>query len=313
MRIYFSSYHKYPGRLYGVASHSVHDNIVRGLGELGHEVWYHLKERPVRKLPEGVRYCSNRIANADIYHINDGDLEDSPSQHIPWVRVLHCDVRIKGYDLNIRKDNWIYVSQTLARLYNSDRYVVNGIDPDDFIYSESKGDYLFFIVGGLQRAEMKGLEIALRVAKKSGVELKIAGTSNDTRELERFAQFCKDRGVTFCGPVYGQKKAELFAGARALLFPSKYNEACPLVISEALMSGTPVISSMNGACPELLNDKVGFLCKYEEDYLEAIDGLGRIQASDCRKHAMEHFHYLKMAQEYVLQYEYELEKKAVVI
>ncbi len=313
MKIYFSSYHKYPGSLHGVASHSVHDNLVRGLSELGHEVWYHLKEKPEIPLPEGVKYTDKRIRSADLYHINDGSLEDIPEEDIPWVRILHCDIRIKGYDLDICQDNWIYVSKTIADLYGSGRYVYNGIDPDEFIYSETKDDYLFFIVGGLQRAEMKGMDMAISIAEKFGIDLKIAGSSDDRNELDQFKVYCEERNVTFCGPVYGRQKAELFAGAKALLFPSKYNEACPLVISEALMSGTPVIASSNGACPELLNENVGFICKDKIDYIQALDSLDRIKSSECRDYAMKNFHYLKMAKHYVAQYEFELEKRAVII
>ena len=313
MKISFSSYHKYPGRLHGVASHAVHDNLVKGLAELGHEVWYHLKERPEAGLPDGVRFTSSRLKNADIYHINDGLLEDKIEGDFPWVRILHCDVRIKGYELDICEENWIYVSKTLADLYGSKRYVHNGIDPSEFYYSDTKDDYLFFIVGGLQRAEMKGLSMALSIAQKSGMKLKIAGTSDDPNELEAFKSFCKKNGAIFCGPVYGSEKAELFAGARALIFPSKYNEACPLVISEALISGTPVITSANGSCPELVDEKIGFTCDNENDYLEAVERLDAIHPRDCRAYALEHFHYLDMAKNYVLQYEYELERKSVVV
>ncbi len=309
MKIHFSSYHRYPGRLYGVASHSVHDNIVKGLSELGHEVWYSLKEPPEVPLPEGVIYTPDRIKDADIYHINNNSFEDLPEENIPWVKVVHCDVRIQGYELDLCQDNWIYVSKTLAKLYDSERYVRNGINPAEFIYSDVKDDYLFFLVGGLGRAEMKGLEMAMTVAEKTGTKLKIAGTSNDPVELEKFGEYCKSRGVTFCGPVHGQKKAELFAGAKAVLFPSKYNEACPLVIAEALMSGTPVISSDNGACPELLTNKVGFVCHEELDYLKAIDNIDSIQNIDCRNYALENFHYLRMAEQYAEQYEFELGKE----
>lgn len=307
MKIYFSSYHKYPGRLHGVASHSVHDNIVKGLCELGHQVFYHLKESPELPLHEGAIYTDTRHVKADIYHINDGNIEDVYDD-FPWVRVLHCDVRLHGYELDICKDNWIYVSKTLASLYDSNRFVLNGINPEEFIYSETKDDYLFFIVGGVSRAEMKGVEEALSIAEKSGCTLKIAGSSNDKVELEIFRSFCEKRGAIFCGPVYGKEKAELFAGAKALLFPSRFNEACPLVVSESLMSGTPVIASANGANPELLNDTLGFICKNESDYLTAIDSLDRIKPVDCRNYALKHFHYLEMAKNYVLQYQYELER-----
>ncbi|MDF1695919.1 MAG: glycosyltransferase [Saprospiraceae bacterium] len=308
MKICFTSYHKYPGSLYGVASHSVHDNIVKGLVELGHDVFYHLKEAPEVALPEGVKYTPSRIKGADIYQINEGELDANLDIDVPWVRSIHCDVRIKGYPLDIKKPNWIYVSKTLAQLYGSDRFALNGIDPDEFIYSDVKSDYLFFIVGGLARAKMKGLERAFVIAEKSGIKLKIAGSSQDENEIEQFRRLCNSRNAEFCGPVYGKQKAELFAGAKAVLFPSRYNEACPLVILESLMSGTPVISTSNGACPELLNEDVGFICNNEDDYLQALEQVDSIQSKKCRAYAINNFHYLDMAKSYVSQYEYELGK-----
>ena len=54
------------------------------------------------------------------------------------------------------------------------------------------------------------------------------------------------------GDVRGIQKARLFAGAKALLFPTRLNEAFGLVIAEALMSGTPVkCSTFRHAAPSL--------------------------------------------------------------
>ena len=309
MKIYFSSYHSYPGNLYGVASHSVHDNLVKGLAELGHDVWYHLKDKPETELPPGVKYTSTWKNDVDIWHINDGDLKDAPKTDIPWVKILHCDIRIKGLPLNLSRKNWIYVSETLAELYQSRRFVHNGIDPSNFIYSETKDNYLFFLVGGVNRAHMKGIDIALSVAQKAGMKLKVAGTSTDEDQLLEFKNMCERSGAHFVGSVHGLEKAELFAGARALLFPSRFNEACPLVVLEALMSGTPVIASNNGALPELINSKVGMLCAEEDDYLLAIDRIDELKAEDCRKYALDNFHYSKMASAYVEQYKEELVKR----
>ena len=57
-----------------------------------------------------------------------------------------------------------------------------------------------------------------------------------------------------------RRAAELLAGARALLFPTRINEGFGLVMAEALMSGTPVIVSDSGAlAQELIDPDVGFV------------------------------------------------------
>jgi len=106
--------------------------------------------------------------------------------------------------------------------------------------------------------------------------------------------------------VWGERKAELLAGARALLFPTQFNEAFGLVIAEALMSGTPVITSDKGACPELVSDDVGFVCSSMDEYVEAFEDLDLISPAACRAKAERDFHYLGMARAYVHEYEREI-------
>jgi glycosyltransferase involved in cell wall biosynthesis len=75
---------------------------------------------------------------------------------------------------------------------------------------------------------------------------------------------------------------------------------------EALMSGTPVICSDRGACPEIISDDVGFVCRTDQDYLDAVDKIADISPRACRDKAMKDYHYLGMAANYVAEYEKEI-------
>ncbi len=108
------------------------------------------------------------------------------------------------------------------------------------------------------------------------------------------------------GDVRGKEKADLYAGAKAFLFPTKLNEAFGLVLVEAMLSGTPVICSMNGACPEIVSPEAGFLCRELGDYISAVERLQEIKPSACRAFAMERYHYRSMAAGYVKEYEAEI-------
>ncbi len=134
----------------------------------------------------------------------------------------------------------------------------------------------------LYRTAQKGLHIALQVAKKTGIELRIAAADGDPRAKREFEEMCRARGVVPVGEVRGKQKAEVFAGARALLFPSQWNEIFGLVLAEALMSGTPVIGSDKGAIPELMESQVGFICRHETNYIDAISNIDRIDPKACR-------------------------------
>lgn len=307
MRIHVSSGHVYPGWLHGVAAHVVHDDLVRGLAELGHDVRYQLKGWGRARPPDGVRPVADVAGDEDILHINHLTLSESPATARPWVRIVHSDLQYAGLPPSYVTPNCIFVSRTLAGLYGSDRYVHNGIDPAGFLYSETKEDYfLFAVAGGVAKARMKGLDIAIRVAQRSGTELRVAGGSNDPAEMAEFAQYCRDHGAVSLGLVHGRRKAELFAGAKALLFPTQMNEAFGLTVAEALMSGTPVIASDKGAMTELIDPSVGFVCSEESSYLDAVSGLDRIAPADCQRLAMQRFHYLEMARSYVREYQREI-------
>jgi glycosyltransferase involved in cell wall biosynthesis len=311
MRIHFSSGHIYPGWLHGCASHAVHDDLVRGLAELGHDVRYQLRGWSEAQLPGGVRPVAGIAGDEDILHVNHLPLSESPSTTLPWVRSVHSDLYDQGLPPSYATPNCVFVSRTLAGLYKSGRYVHNGIDPACFIYSGTKEDYLLFVVsGGLAKARLKGIDIALRVARRSGAELRVAGGSYKPAEMAEFVQYCRDHGAACHMLVFGRAKAELFAGARALLFPTQMNEAFGLPVAEAMMSGTPVIASDRGAMRELIDPSVGVICADEASYLDAVAGVDRIAPEDCRRYAMRRFHYLEMARSYVREYEREIAGRA---
>jgi glycosyltransferase involved in cell wall biosynthesis len=307
MRIYISSGHKYPGWRYGVAAHTVHDRLARGLSELGHEVRYHLRDLGDVRLPGGIEPVKGVRGDEDILHINHTDTGDTPLTRLPWVRSVHSDLLDQGLPRDRVKPNFIFVSRTMARLHQSDRFVLNGLDPAAFIYSESKGNYFLFVTsGGIPKARRKGLDTAFRIANQSGILLLVAAGGGVSRDMSAFDELCRANNAVFVGTIQGERKATLFTAAKALLFPTQINEAFGLPVAEALMSGTPVIASNNGAMSELLGLGGGFVCADEAGYMDAVANLGRIKPADCRRLALERFHYLAMARAYVREYEREI-------
>ena len=288
----------------------VHDLLARALGELGHEVSYLIYEDLDEPLADTVRQVRRPPANVDLFHtVAYRDEETAAAllgRGVPWLNTCQLDLRVRGWRRPPVSPNWVYVSKTMARSFDSDRYVHNGLDPESFIYSETKENYLLFIAN-LEFAREKGLETALTVARQSGIPLIVAGTARSAAVVAKIEALCRDEGARSVGYVRGRRKAELLAGARALLFPSQLAEACPLVIAEAMFSGTPILASDRGACPELIAPGTGFVCSTEEDYRAAMERLDEIRPADCRAYAMKTFHYHRMASDYLNQYEWELE------
>jgi len=77
-----------------------------------------------------------------------------------------------------------------------------------------------------------------------------------------------------------------------------------------MLSGisTPVAalsaSSLNR--PELVSSDVGFVCGSMDDYRRAFADIGLIEPRRCREKAMLDYHYLRMAEGYVREYEREI-------
>ena len=320
MRILLSSEHRYPAfdeigsgphprSLPSGSGFWIHDLLAKGLAEFGHEVFYLLPHKPAAPLPPGVQFVSRPVWDADILHtISDRDaplIAEWTARGRPWVTTCHMDMRTRGLAQSATTDNWIFVSRTLARLHGRTRYVLNGVDPAACIYSETKHDYLMFM-SSMDWEMKKGLDIALSLAARFRFKLVVAGTGNNYKRILRVSTLCRQIGAYYVGDVRGKRKAELLAGAKAFLFPTRVDEAFGLGMAEALMSGTPVICSDKGACPELITPDVGFVCRNDRDYVAALRNVGNISPGVCRDKALREFHYQRMADDYLSEYEKEL-------
>jgi len=322
MRILLTSDHKYPA-LTDVGSglhpkefpsgsgYLIHDLMARGIAELGHEVFYLVRRGAEKTPPPGVTLVSNPIPDADILHIiSDRDaelIEEREASRKPWVATCHLDLKARGLARSVSTENWIFVSRTLAQLFGRDRYVWNGIDPDEYIFSEAKDDYLLFM-STMDWGTQKGLDVVLELSERMGFKLVVAGTGESYERIASVQEMCRKINASYVGDVRGKEKAELLAGAKAFLFPTKVDEAFGLGMVEALMSGTPVICSDKGACPEIITPDVGFVCRDMDDYVAAVGRIAEISPQICRDKAMRDYHYRRMSAGYVVEYEKEILK-----
>jgi glycosyltransferase involved in cell wall biosynthesis len=309
VRILLAGKHRFPASHGGPSGGRIFDFLAKGLGRLGHEVLYLSGQGADGKPPDGVCFVDEPRWDVDLLHSHSHIpiFRTAIERGLPWVATCHTDLETWALSRDAARDNWIFVSETLAKSYGRSRFVLNGIDPDELIYSESKEDYLLFVCA-LRLAERKGLDTAIDLARQCGLRLVVAGSSPGRHLVERVAAKCALPGIRYVGEIFGPYKAQLFAGAAALLFPTQVNEAFGLVMAEALMSGTPVVCSDLGACGELISPDVGFVCRTQQDYLHALQQVQqrRISPQRCREVAMQRFHYLRMAREYVREYEREI-------
>jgi glycosyltransferase involved in cell wall biosynthesis len=167
--------------------------------------------------------------------------------------------------------------------------IPNPIDLRAWPLQERKGDYLLWI--GRIMAE-KGPQRAIAAARAVDVPIVLAGVIQPGQQAffdSEIAPHIDGDRVQFVGEVGGSAKRTLFANARGLLMPIRWDEPFGMVVVEALACGTPVIAFPEGAVPELIVEgKTGFLVKDERSMAAAIGQLPRIAARDCRAWVAEH-------------------------
>ncbi len=161
--------------------------------------------------------------------------------------------------------------------------IPNPIELRSWPLQERKGDYLLWI--GRMTPE-KGPHRAIAAARSVDVPLVLAGVIQPGQQAffdREVAPHVDGDKVRFVGEVTGQAKRTLFARARGLLMPIRWDEPFGMVMIEALACGTPVIAFREGAAREVVVDgKTGFLVDGERAMADAVGQLPRIRARDCR-------------------------------
>jgi len=174
----------------------------------------------------------------------------------------------------------------------TDAVIPNYFDLEDFEFNPKPGDYFLF-VGRI--IESKGIGIAVEIAKRTGLKLKVAGQGDFKRELG----FTPPDNVELVGYLEPKERDDLLRGARALLAPTHYYEPFGGVTVEALMCGTPIITTDWGAFAENnIHGVTGFRCRNLEQFIWAAKNIHTIDRAACRKFAEMNFSLERIAPMY---------------
>lgn len=163
---------------------------------------------------------------------------------------------------------------------------------------------------------IKGTHLAIEIAKRMGRKLIIAGTIEREHMdyyKERVAPHIDSQNINFIGPVDDEQKNKLLGESTALLMPVLWDDPCPVVLSEALACGTPVIGLNRGGIPEVVqNGNNGFVCNSLEEIIEAVGKIKTIDRKRCRQSAEERFSDIVIVDQYEAFYK-EIYRKPLLI
>ncbi|MFI6329931.1 glycosyltransferase [Micromonospora chersina] len=170
----------------------------------------------------------------------------------------------------------------------------------------------------------KGQDLGARLARQVGFPLVLAGPVGPYHRPEDLAaagdearqnpdvRFFYDHVaphvdgdlVRWVGTVAGQERDDLVAGARASLFPLRWEEPGGTAVVESLALGTPVVATARGCLPELIeHGRTGLLTTDEEELGDLVLAAGLLGEDECRREAAARFTPELMAQRYVDLYE----------
>jgi glycosyltransferase involved in cell wall biosynthesis len=182
----------------------------------------------------------------------------------------------------------------------------NGIDPSKFTFVEKPGDYLVFL--GRFHPE-KGTHLAIELARRAGVRLRLAGIPHDEEYFRsEIAPHIDGDRVQFLGHVERAARNELLGNALALVHMTTRPERFGLTMIEAMACGTPVLGARMGSIPEIVVDgETGFLCESIDEGTARVAELAALDRRACRRRVETEFSHERMIDRYCAAYRAALE------
>jgi glycosyltransferase involved in cell wall biosynthesis len=210
--------------------------------------------------------------------------------------------------------------------------IPHGVDVDEYVF-RGEPEAMPYLLSIARISPVKGQDVAIEVARRSGAKLIIAGCVQDKAEdrdyfeslrgafdlvvevgrepvgsdyFERVMQpiLASDAQVIYIGEVDTAAKKHWFRHAQATLFPVQWGEPFGMVLIESMASGTPIVGFRRGAVPEIVKDgQTGFVVDSVGEMVEAVASIAQIDRRDCRAHVEEQYSLETMAKGYEAVYE----------
>ena len=232
-------------RLYARSEWPVSSEVYGNLKDINHTGWA----------------VQDALQSCDIIHLNNlPGLVHSRFVALPFVYTVHHPHEAGLSDFYQFYPNVYYTtisdfqknSETMPRI----RTIHHGIDLSLYRLCPRKQAYFSFL-GRI--APAKGTDLAIQIAKQTGIPLKIAGgvqpIFRDYFETKIRPEI-DGRFIEYVGEADLEAKNELLGNSLAMLFPIRWDEPFGLVMIEAMACGTPVLALPGGSVGEIVSDGV---------------------------------------------------------
>lgn len=248
------------------------------------------------KTPATLKFYKNAIENINIEKKDDdfllitqGVYQKPVDKGVGLYLTLESGIGYRGSYCNFRSwessyiQNFTYGSENPRESINGryyDRVIANYFDTKDFLFEEKKEDYYLFMGRMITR---KGVFTAIKACEAKGKKLILAGQLSDELSLSDLTKY---KHVEFVGYADAKQRSKLMGKATAVFTPSIYLEPFCGVHAEAMLCGTPVITTNFGAFTDYVIDDVnGYKCDVLNDFVEALDKVKKLDPFVVRQTA----------------------------
>jgi glycosyltransferase involved in cell wall biosynthesis len=259
--------------------------------------------------------CLERATEFDLVHDHSGLLACAlgGATSTPFCHTVHGPLtdepgvvyrQIAAISPNVRLISLSDIQRAPAPELNWLATVHNAIDMPSYPYRPDNDGYLLFLG---RMSPDKGAHNAVRIARETGLPLRLAGKMQEVLEREHFDQHVRPHlggDIEYLGEVSHDEKVRLLQGALVTLFPVQWPEPFGLVMVESMACGTPVAATRQGSVPEVITPGVsGVIGDTIDELIAQLPQAAALDRAAVRADAKARFSAERMVAGYEAAYE----------
>lgn len=255
-----------------------------------------------------IQFLNSIASQPGIYFNSISDNQREHLPNLPWIGTVHNGISCERFEFSPEHKGYLL---NIGRI-NKDKGQKTAIEVAE------KCKKTLILAGNIENNDYFNHEIAPRAQVRID---KMGGGFTNLEWLDLVLKNAKCPEIIYFGEANFEEKVQLYKYAHAFINPIAWEEPFGLVMPEAMICGTPVISFARGAAPEIIVDgKTGFLVPFSYDehhrgvvdpsrLIEAVGKIDQIDRRACHEDVLKRFSAKRVAEGYREVYDLILKKE----